>query len=370
MKKSNDSVRRVQGASGLEGASRLQGVRGLDPMPPEVPKTPPNYNPAVEDRSDVIRTPARQHGKPFAFALAHGEGGASIWFGALITSVTTITLERKTVGDQKVNVVAGQSPIPTTNVHPPSNLETDHLRQTHLGWYGDVYLYWEADVDGMVTAVEVRGPSAPSGQDISQLNEELDREVTEGKYFIKLGTVDSGSPVDQIVSSDVHWHVTICKGDAASGSSGGGSSSEASSAGSSEQSSAKDSAIVPASSSPTGYHALYVVESPDVRFEDVFPGLKVRGVQSHYQIDKRFMEVIHPETLCVIGWAADEPKPLGFDIRGGHLVILAAKDKCRRPKIVNVKISAIRKGFLGVRFTPKSRIEFLANERRLDLTNY
>lgn len=167
----------------------------------------------------------RPWAKPHAFALAHGEGGASIWFGQLLVSVTKIffmEVEFPDVGSGVVvNSFAGQSEIPTVTPVVPENLEEDHLLQTHLGWYGDVYLYWEVDETGAVTLCDVRGPAAPTEDPIGALDSSLTRDPETGKYFVKLGTVDENSPVDQLISSDVTWAVTI-----AYPSGGGGVSGE------------------------------------------------------------------------------------------------------------------------------------------------
>ena len=62
---------------------------------------------------------------------------------------------------------------------------------------------------------------------------------------------------------------------------------------------------MPAAWTATGYVALFTMEAPDVRFEDVFQDLKIRGRESRYRIDHRFLAVCEPGSLRAVGITAD-----------------------------------------------------------------
>ncbi len=147
--------------------------QNLEP-PPIRSYSPPAYG-SEESFGDrgVVQANHRPSGKPFAFALAHGESGASIWWGQLAACICTVTVTRE---DGKITTIT-QDPIPKTTFHAPSNLDTDTRLQTHLGWYGDVYLYWEANDNGEITTIDVRGPDEPTGEDIGELDANLNRTV-------------------------------------------------------------------------------------------------------------------------------------------------------------------------------------------------
>ena len=354
--------------------------------------------------------------KPHAFSLGRGSDGATIYFGQLLSSVTIVRFERLEMLDgQMVNSLTGQDEIPGITQTDPENLDTGHgrLRATKLDWWGDVYLYWEADPEsGEITLCDVRGPDAPEGIPIRELDIELSRdgdssggvaesiggvaESSDGveessgsgaenggsgaanSYYVLLGNVPEDGQIEQHVSSDVTWAVTLIPEEMESSSSeSSSSSSESSSSSSSPSSSAssnassesgsdKSSAIVPASWSKYGYTALLTLEAPDVRFEDVFQDLSVSGRETRHRIDFRFLSVIEPDTLRVVGLVGNRPYSVGAEIDGEHLVIHALTDKRRRPTLVNAKVSAIRKGFKGMRFPLRDREQFLANERHLN----
>lgn len=307
--------------------------------------------------------------KPFAFALAHGEEGASIWHGALLTSITTINVIRE---DGK-NYIQSQDPIPKLEYLPAANLNPDLRLQTHLGWYGDVYAYWEADDGGNVSLFEIRGPSQPSGQDISELNEELERYETNGKYYVLIGTVDENSPVEQNISGDIPWFVTILRGEDGSSSSSSSSSSVSSGqssgsvpsgSGGGSGGSSKSTCIVPASWLRSRFTALFTMEAPEVVFRDTLRDLPIRCRVSRFRLDHRFIEVCAPGTLRVVGITSDKPCRLGVRIEGDDVVVT-------RPWFsgdvnAQVEIEGIRKGFVGMRFPARDKEQFEANERMLN----
>jgi hypothetical protein len=360
---------RIDTTDGLQPPARLRLPPEVEPPPPKPPAPP-------------LEIHKRPHGKPFAFALAHGEGGASTWFGQLLACVTLIDFERREVAGELINVLSQQPPIPGINPVAPENLDTAHRLQTHLGWYGDVYIYWEANEDGEITLCDVRGPDEPEGEDISLLPETLVRVDPTGAYFIKLGTVDENSPVDQLVSSDVPWMVTICRGmeEPSSGSSGSSAPSEESSAPSEESSapsgaeSSKDSAIVLDRTSKTGLTRWYTYEEPEVRFGDRMVStnrIELRRRVARLPIDYR-VQAMCEKNFEVDGWSADTPCPLGFAVKDGYVEVTSPARPVAalfggRPNRVVVHLTATRRGFLGRRLESATLGELVANERRLQL---
>jgi len=303
--------------------------------------------------TDTYNEPER---KPFSFALAHGFEGASIWHGCLLTTITIIRVVEE---DGKIHILS-QDPIPKLQYTPAENLDENLLVQTHLGWYGDVYAYWEADESGEVTLFDIRGPDEPDGQDISELEPDLTRAHPDGKYFILIGTVNEFNPVEQKISSDIPWAVTILTGaeDSSSGRSGssngkgssgrsGSSNGEGSSSGLGSSESEKSSNAIVAAPWAKGKHvALATIESNQVLFEFVVRDIALRGRTTMVRIDPRFLYVCEPDSICVASApCGDEPYPVGVSVKGGLLVLNAYARKDRRPKCVNVRLTGIRKGF-------------------------
>jgi len=356
-----------------QAASRREGNHAKEPV--GIQRTTTEM-PALRGFTDPPQKARRQKnlpppegGKPFAFALGKADDGATIWWGMLAAKLQILNFTRE---DGFLTSVT-QPPILKTDFYPVSGIDADTTKPTHLGFWDDVYVYWEADDSGTISIVEIRGPEAPDGEDIGELEPDLTREITSGKYFVKIGTVPENGDIDQQVSSDIPWFVTIAKGTDTSGSDSGGSEgSDGSSSGSLGSTSSvgpgsdKSTAIVPVSFYSTGFTALFTVESPDVRFEDVFADLKIRGRTTRYLIDERFIEVIHADTLRVVGICGDKPYAVGAVIEGRHLVVHALSDKRRRPDIIQVKFSAIRKGFKGMRFPTRTKAQFEANEKFLN----
>ena len=127
----------------------------------------------------------------------------------------------------------------------------------------------------------------------------------------------------------------------------------------------KSTAIVPASWSPTGYAALFVAESPEVRFDDVMI-VEAAAAETRAAIDPRFVAVCHPGSIEVCGLAPDCPVAIGAAVEGGEVVIRLAKNPARPARVV-VRLTGVRRGFAGLRFPDRTRQEFEANERFLKM---
>jgi uncharacterized membrane protein YgcG len=316
-----------------------------------------------------------RYSKPFAFALEVRASGAAIWPGVLLSARTTIPVTK--TGD--VISVAGQNPIPTTDVIEADNITYGVDDVTELGWFGNVYAYWEANESGEVTLFDIRGPAQPDAENIGALDANLQRSTPQGKYYVHIGSVAATEEIDQKVSSDIPWFVTILKGPSGSSSSfgpsgndsGSGDSSSSSDSGGSTSDSGgstsgsdKSTCIVPASWAKTGYTALFTMESPEVIFRDAFKDLQLRKKVSRFLIDPRFTEACVAHTIRAIGYSANKPHPLGIAIEQGQLVI--EKPLFAGDMIAQVEITGIRRGFYGMRFPLRDKEQFEANEATLN----
>jgi hypothetical protein len=130
----------------------------------------------------------------------------------------------------------------------------------------------------------------------------------------------------------------------------------------SESGSEKSSAIVPAPWSPTGYAAWFVLEAPTPRFDDIIQ-IKTTAKETWVDIDPRVLDGIECDTLTVMA-STNHAIAVGSEIIDDRILIRLSK-KQAQSVLVTLRISAVRKGFAGVRLPPRTRAEFLANERFL-----
>ena len=126
--------------------------------------------------------------------------------------------------------------------------------------------------------------------------------------------------------------------------------------------SSKSTAIVPASWTPTGYAALFIAEMPDVRFDEVMT-VRVRQEYDCIPVDPRFLEVCEVETMAVVSACPSEPVVLGAEFVNDHVELKFADPDPSVELTVTIRLSAIRRGFLGDRFTPRTERQFTQNER-------
>ena len=346
-------------ASGFEVKPAAEDVSGNVARPGRLPTL-------VSPVAPTVTSPVSRQGggnikpfKPFPFALKKEDGGGfRIFDGKLVSWINRLVFDA-------AGAYVSQLGIGLPIVTDVSNiLVTTAFESQTFAWNGDVYLYWETGATGIPTLCEIRDAAG-----IDSVNLPLATEPA-GKFYVKIGSVPAGAgEIVQDIGSDVYWYGAFAEEDTGSSPSGGGSSpSGGSGGGGTSFGSSKDTAIVPAGFARSGFTALAAMESPDVRFEDVLADLKIRGERTRYRIDPRFMEVIEPGTLRVVGWSSDSVHGLGFHVAGDTMTITAARDKRRRPKLAQVKVSAIRKGFLTWKFPDKTLAQFEANERRLNGT--
>jgi hypothetical protein len=180
----------------------------------------------------------------------------------------------------------------------------------------------------------------------------------------------SGSSASSSSQSSGSSGSSGCSGSASQSGSGSGSGPSASGSepsgpsGSGVSGSDKSTAIVPASWSPTGYTALFIAECPEVRFDDVMT-VMVDKADMTFPIDARFVEVCQRGSIEVCGCVPDVPILVGAKAEGEKVRIsLAAGHRSpTNPVRVVVRLTGIRKGFLGHRFPDRTRGQFEANER-------
>jgi hypothetical protein len=315
------------------------------------PKASPQYDTTTSQLKNFTQQAATfspRNPKPFAFALAHGIAGASIWHGCLLSSRTVITVTKDT---EQIKTIT-QNPIPSLEYIPADNLDPDHRLQTHLGWYGNVYSKWTANEEGYITSHEIVGPDEPVGTDIGALDADLNRSPTAGTYYALIGTVLEDAPVDQKISSDIPWFVTIIKGPTGSSSSSsmsissGASGGTSASGGGSSSGSSKSTCIVPSSKHKTGYAALFLPEMPrEAVFLDtvnVFLHDRVTVVR----IDPYFVEVCEPGTFrCVGSSVSGQCYAVSVTVSRDGLCEIR-RPWFSRAATANLLIYAVRKGFL------------------------
>lgn len=121
---------------------------------------------------------------------------------------------------------------------------------------------------------------------------------------------------------------------------------------------------MPARFSPTGYAALFTLETPEVRFDDVLE-VAIRQRNQSVGIDPRYLAVCEPGSICVCGVSCDQPIAVGASVVGDH-VQLRFRRSAKRTLNVVIRLTGIRKGFAGRRLPARRHDQFLANERFLN----
>ena len=110
------------------------------------------------------------------------------------------------------------------------------------------------------------------------------------------------------------------------------------------------SAIVP--SVHGEYVAVYCVEAPEVRFEEII-SIKTNGrLKIEHEIDPEFVFICEPDSIKAISYTTTEPALCGVKVKENKLIITFSGNI---PEEVTVKLSGIRKGFANVRFESKTK---------------
>ncbi len=126
----------------------------------------------------------------------------------------------------------------------------------------------------------------------------------------------------------------------------------------------KSTAIVPASFTDGGFTALYTLETPEVRFDDTMT-VSFRGDSVTVDIDPKYVEVCEAGTITVCAAVPDEPVVVGAKVVDGRKVRIKLGHYSSATVSVSIRLTAIRRGFLGKRFPNRTQEQFNANERTL-----
>lgn len=108
------------------------------------------------------------------------------------------------------------------------------------------------------------------------------------------------------------------------------------------------------------YLALFVVEAPEVRFEDVVR-FELTRRQGFVGLDERWLQTVERSTVVIWSALQSDGDAVGvkYDARRGGVNVWARR---ARGSVV-LSVSAVRKGKGGVRFPRRDREQYLANER-------
>lgn len=102
---------------------------------------------------------------------------------------------------------------------------------------------------------------------------------------------------------------------------------------------------------------LHVLEAPEMRFMEILDFVLHRDGQARVPLDARFLEVIEPGTLQVVGLVCAKPLDLQVELAQDHIRISSAV-KPSTPIPGNVTLCAIARGHRGRRFP-----EFSASQK-------
>lgn len=84
------------------------------------------------------------------------------------------------------------------------------------------------------------------------------------------------------------------------------------------------------------------------------------------RVDKRYVEVCEESTMKVVSACPSEPVVVGAKYEDGYVKLKFAEQRPDANLEVTLRLSAIRRGFMNDRFTPRSHNQFVANEKFLN----
>jgi hypothetical protein len=90
---------------------------------------------------------------------------------------------------------------------------------------------------------------------------------------------------------------------------------------------------------------------------------EISKCDQYVPLDPRFIEVCEPDSLQVCGIVPDLPVAIGAVVEAAGVRVRVGKRKITTPIQVVIRVTGIRKGFVGHRFPDRTRKQFLANER-------
>lgn len=125
----------------------------------------------------------------------------------------------------------------------------------------------------------------------------------------------------------------------------------------------KSTAIVPAAFHESGYAALFVEESSEVRFHHMmFVDMGKGGPrEKRFIIDWQWLSLVEDGTARVGAHSADRGY-VGARVEGSELILTAPWIPWIRPRYVTIELTGIRKGFRDVMLPSRTEAQFLANE--------
>ena len=176
--------------------------------------------------------------RPHAFALMHGDDGAKVAYGQLLWRVDRvdfsfednsgedpITNVGKCTGAGQTRAIIGlEAAIPTLDSPDGDAMDPTIPSIYHqLDGYGDVYLYWFAELDESeiltqcwVEVVDGAGTAIHDIDSVDTDNADHDRFTgasesvdAKGKFRVKLGTVNVDAQITQDISTDVYWSTVV-----------------------------------------------------------------------------------------------------------------------------------------------------------------
>lgn len=253
------------------------------------------------------------------------------WAGAETTGVPTAAIRELGIGGATVTVSASHKVYAQIN----------YAKQTTL-----------------LNGVRVNYYTPSSGSIISLTTSPVNTETTGHVLLAEFTTVQDDA------GGDIVWlqqrHVGVITAPALTGVKVEPTSSSSTGPSSSSAGSDKSTAIVPAPWEPSGYAALFAHEMPEVRFDD-FMLVRVKGRVTSVEIDSRFVAVCERGSLAVCGAVGDTGPVRCARIAKGKLTV-ETNWLGRRPSVVSVRITGVRRGFAGLRFPSRTLRQFTANE--------
>lgn len=85
------------------------------------------------------------------------------------------------------------------------------------------------------------------------------------------------------------------------------------------------------------------------------------------KLDDRYRAVCESGTMDICGWASDKPCLVGLTVDDRYVNAHVEDPLGMDPEHLVVRVTAIRRGFLGVRFPEKNAKDFQANEAFLSM---
>ncbi len=126
----------------------------------------------------------------------------------MLATVNMVRVAVRSISGTDVNHFDGQSEIASPLVVIPTDFASDR-KAAKLDWFGDVYVAWKFNDEGAISECRLAGPDEPENIPLPAMNSDLDRSLSIGSYFIKLGTVPEKGKIERDFSGHIQWSVTL-----------------------------------------------------------------------------------------------------------------------------------------------------------------